>query len=226
MARLVDRAAEDCGPTYQPHGTWGERIGRFPPGDSIDPRLWLFRQADHHRLGPRPHRTCLDRADEAPGIHAICGTRRRLGSLITDLMGLQAPPELVGIHTNMPGAIPPDIDKLLQCDITGVNNALGSLPSNLSDDEKRACEQADFFYKHVAYALMMGTRPQTLTGFADSPVGLAAFMLDHDARSLELISQSFAGQPRGLTRDDVLDNITLFWLTNTAISAARIYAQT
>jgi len=72
---------------------------------------------------------------------------------------------------------------------------------------------------------MMGTRPQTLTGFADSPVGLAAFMLDHDARSLELISQSFAGQPRGLTRDDVLDNITLFWLTNTAISVARIYAE-
>jgi pimeloyl-ACP methyl ester carboxylesterase len=147
------------------------------------------------------------------------------GALITDLMGLQAPPELVGIHTNMPGAIPPDIDKLLQCDITGVNNALGSLSSNLSDDEKRACEQADFFYKHVAYALMMGTRPQTLTGFADSPIGLAAFMLDHDARSLELISQSFAGQPRGLTQDDVLDNITLFWLTNTALSAARIYAE-
>src|SRR5439155_21947704 len=80
MARLVDRAAEDCGPTYQPPGTWGERIGRFPPGDSIDPRLWLFRQADHHRLGPRPHRTCLDRADEAPRIHAICGSMRRLGS--------------------------------------------------------------------------------------------------------------------------------------------------
>jgi pimeloyl-ACP methyl ester carboxylesterase len=147
------------------------------------------------------------------------------GALVTDVMATQAPPELAGIHTNMPGAVPPEIDKLFQCDITGVNNALGSLPSNLSDEERRACEQLDFFYKHVAYALMMGTRPQTLTGFADSPIGLAAFMLDHDARSLELISQSFAGQPRGLTRDDVLDNITLFWLTNTAISAARIYAE-
>ena len=147
------------------------------------------------------------------------------GALITELMGLQAPPELAGIHTNMPGAIPPEIDKLLQSDITGAINALGSLPANLSDDERHACEQADFVYKHLAYALMMATRPQTLTGFADSPVGLAAFMLDHDARSLELISQSFAGQPRGLTPDDVLDNITLFWLTNTAISAARIYAE-
>jgi len=125
----------------------------------------------------------------------------------------------------MPGAVPPDIDKLLQSDITGVNNALSKLPPNLTDDEKRACEQLDFFYKHLAYALMMGTRPQTLTGLADSPIGLAAFMLDHDARSLELISQAFAGQPRGLTRDDVLDNITLFWLTNTAISTARIYAE-
>ena len=96
-------------------------------------------------------------------------------------------------------------------------------PPGLSDDEKRACEQLDFFYKHTAYAQMMGTRPQTLTGLVDSPVGLAAFMLDHDASSLELISQAFAGHPGGLTRDDVLDNITLYWLTNTAISSARLY---
>jgi pimeloyl-ACP methyl ester carboxylesterase len=147
------------------------------------------------------------------------------GALVTDLMALQAPPELLGIHTTMPGTAPPDIDKLIQSDITGLNNALGSLPANLSDEERRACEQMDFFWKHGAYALMMGTRPQTLTGFADSPVGLAAFMLDHDAASLELISRAFAGRPGGLTRDDVLDNITLFWLTNTAISAARLYAE-
>ncbi|MGI5290386.1 alpha/beta hydrolase [Nonomuraea polychroma] len=139
------------------------------------------------------------------------------GALITDLMAVQAPPELLGIHSNMPGVIPPTIDKALQ---TGT-----PLPSDLSAEEKRTCEQLDFFWDHVAYALMMASRPQTLTGLVDSPVGLAAFMLDHDAKSLELISRSFAGHPEGLTRDDVLDNITLFWLTNTAISAARLYAE-
>jgi pimeloyl-ACP methyl ester carboxylesterase len=138
------------------------------------------------------------------------------GALITDVMGVQAPPELLGIHTNMPAAVPPDIDKVIQ---TG-----NPLPSGLSAEEKRACEQLSFVYNQdVASALMMGTRPQTLTGLADSPVGLAAFILDHDARSLELISRAFAGHPGGLTRDDVLDNITLYWLTNTAISAARLY---
>ncbi|PWU45390.1 multidrug MFS transporter [Micromonospora globispora] len=147
------------------------------------------------------------------------------GALITDLMGLQAPPELAGIHTNMPGIFPPEIDALFQSDITGVNKALSKLPANLSDEERRACEQADFFWKHAAYALIMGTRPETLTGLADSPVALASFMLDHDAASLELICRAFAGQPGGLTRDDILDNITLFWLTNTGVSAARIYAE-
>jgi pimeloyl-ACP methyl ester carboxylesterase len=137
------------------------------------------------------------------------------GAIITDLMATQAPPELIGIHSNMPGTVPPDIDKALWS---------GSpLPSGLSDDERRACEQLAFVYKHVYYAFYMGSRPQTLTALADSPVSLAAFMLDHDARSLELISRAFEGHPGGLTRDDVLDNITLFWLTNTAISAARLY---
>ncbi|MGK5740282.1 epoxide hydrolase family protein [Micromonospora sp. URMC 103] len=146
------------------------------------------------------------------------------GALITDMMGLQAPPELLGIHSNMPGVFPPEIDKLFQSDITGVNDSLGSLPSDLSAEEMRACEQADFFWKHAAYALIMGTRPETLTALADSPVGLASFMIDHDAKSLDLIIRAFAGQPGGLSRDDVLDNITLFWLTNTGVSAARLYA--
>ncbi|MFI7491863.1 epoxide hydrolase family protein [Micromonospora echinaurantiaca] len=145
------------------------------------------------------------------------------GALITDLLALQTPPGLIGIHTNMPGAIPPEIDALTQSDITGVNNALGSLPANLSAEERRTCEQLDFFWKHSAYALMMGTRPETLTGLADSPVALASYLLDHDAASLDLLCRSFAGQPVGLSRDDVLDNITLFWLTNTGVSAARIY---
>ena len=137
------------------------------------------------------------------------------GALVTDLMAVQAPPGLVGIHSNMPGTVPAYIDKALICD--------SPPPAGLSDDEKRAYKQLDFFYKHTGYAQMMGTRPQTLTGLADSPVGLAAFMIDHDARSLELISKAFAGHPGGLTRDDVLDNITLYWLTNTAISSARLY---
>ncbi|GAA2718070.1 epoxide hydrolase family protein [Micromonospora olivasterospora] len=147
------------------------------------------------------------------------------GALITDLIGLQAPPELLGIHTNMAGTVPPDIDALIQSDITGINKALSKLPSNLSEEEKRACGQLDFFWKHGAYALVMGTRPETLTGLADSPIALASFMLDHDAASLELICRAFAGQPGGLTRDDILDNITLYWLTNTGVSAARLYAE-
>ncbi|MFC3502051.1 epoxide hydrolase family protein [Micromonospora krabiensis] len=147
------------------------------------------------------------------------------GAIVTDLLGVQAPPELAGIHSNMPCVIPPDIDALFQSDITGANNAMGSLPPNLSAEERRACEQLDFFWKHAAYGLFMGTRPQTLTALADSPVGLAAFMLDHDAASLALISRVFAGQSEGLSRDDILDNVTLFWLTNTGVSAARLYAE-
>jgi pimeloyl-ACP methyl ester carboxylesterase len=138
------------------------------------------------------------------------------GAIVVDMMGVQAPPELIGIHTNMPGAVPPDVSKAIQSG--------GPAPSGLSDEERSAYEVLkDFSAKGVAYALEMGLRPQTLCGIADSPVGLAAWILDHDKRSLELISRAFDGHPTGLTRDDVLDNITLFWLTNTAISAARIY---
>jgi pimeloyl-ACP methyl ester carboxylesterase len=137
------------------------------------------------------------------------------GAVVVDMMGLRAPPGLIGIHTNMAGVVPPDIDKALL--------AGGSLPEGLSEEEKRTCEQISSFYKHIGYAFLMGDRPQTLTGFADSPVGLAAFMIDHDPASYEMIARSIAGQPEGLTPDDILDNITLFWLTNAAISAARLY---
>jgi pimeloyl-ACP methyl ester carboxylesterase len=137
------------------------------------------------------------------------------GAVVTDLMAAQAPPELIGIHSNMPGVVPPDLDPILW--------AGGPLPAGLSEDERRAAEQLVYFYKHVHYAFYMGDRPQSLTALNDSPVGLAAFMIDHDARSLELITRSFDGVHEGLTRDDVLDNITLFWLTSTALSAARLY---
>jgi pimeloyl-ACP methyl ester carboxylesterase len=137
------------------------------------------------------------------------------GAVITDMIGVQSPPELLGIHTNMPGAIPADINL--------ASLAGASAPSGLSDEERSSYDQLVFFYKNVYYAFWMGTRPQTMAGFADSPIGLATFLLDHDARSLELIARSFDGQAEGLTPDDVLDNVTLFWLTNTAVSAARLY---
>jgi len=138
------------------------------------------------------------------------------GAVITDSMGVQAAPELLGIHTNMPGAIPAEIDKAA---FTGA-----PMPDGLSPEEKLAFERLQFVYsKGIAYGYQMGLRPQTLYGIADSPVGLAAYFLDHDKWSYALISRVFAGEAAGLTRDDVLDNITITWLTNTALSGARLY---
>ena len=138
------------------------------------------------------------------------------GALVVEQMGVQAPPELLGIHTNMPGIFPVEID---QAAFAGA-----PAPAGLSSDEKAAYERLQFVYqKGIAYGFQMGLRPQTLYGIADSPVGLAAYFLDHDARSYELISRVFNGESEGLTRDDILDNITITWLTNTAISGARLY---
>ena len=138
------------------------------------------------------------------------------GAVITDLMGVEAPPELLGIHTNMAGAIPPEID-------TAASSGAPA-PSGLSAEEKHAYDQLAFFYKHgLGYAIEMGNRPQTLYGIADSPVGLAAWIIDHDIWSYELIARVFDGKTEGLTRDDILDNITFYWLTNTAVSSARLY---
>lgn len=137
------------------------------------------------------------------------------GSVVVDYMGVHAPTGLLAIHTNMPGVAPPTID--------AAAFAGAPVPVGLSSDETHAYEQLAAFYKQVYYAVIMGTRPQTLTALTDSPVGLATFMIDHDARSLELISRSFNGVAEGLSPDDVLDNITLFWLTRTGVSASRLY---
>jgi pimeloyl-ACP methyl ester carboxylesterase len=138
------------------------------------------------------------------------------GAIIVDVMAAQGHPELLGIHSNMPGVFSADID---QAALAGA-----PAPSGLSDDEKLAYERLAFVYaKGIGYGYQMGLRPQTLYGIADSPVGIAGYFLDHDARSLAMISRAFDGQPEGLTRDDVLDNVTLTWLTNTFISGARLY---
>jgi len=138
------------------------------------------------------------------------------GNSITEQMALIAPPELLGMHTNMAATVPAEVAKALQ---------LGEpAPAGLSADEKRAFEQLDYFYKHgLGYALEMANRPQTLYGIVDSPIGLAAWILDHDAASQALMARVFDGADEGLTRDDLLDNITLYWLTKTAISSARLY---
>ena len=137
------------------------------------------------------------------------------GAVITDLMGAQAPPELMAIHETMAGVVPPALNTAAL--------AGAPMPDGLSADEQRAYQMLVTFYKDVYYAFFMGTRPQTLTALADSPVGLATFLIDHDRRSLEMIARSFNGAPEGLTPDDVLDNATLFWLTNTGVSASRLY---
>jgi pimeloyl-ACP methyl ester carboxylesterase len=138
------------------------------------------------------------------------------GNAVTEQMALQTPPGLLGIHTNMPATVPDDVAKALQFG--------NPPPASLTPDERHAYDQLDFFYKHgVGYAGEMANRPQTLYGIGDSPVGLAAWMLDHDAASLGLIARAFAGHPGGLSRDDVLDNVTLYWVTNTAVSSARLY---
>jgi pimeloyl-ACP methyl ester carboxylesterase len=138
------------------------------------------------------------------------------GNAVTEQMALLAPPGLLGIHTNMPATVPADVERALH---SGEPAPLG-----LSDDERRAYDQLDFFYKHgLGYAQEMANRPQTLYAIADSPVGLAAWMLDHDARSYALIARVFDGQREGLTKDDILDNVTLYWLTNTAVSSGRLY---
>jgi pimeloyl-ACP methyl ester carboxylesterase len=138
------------------------------------------------------------------------------GAIITDLMAADPGDSLIAIHTNMAGAVPPEVN---------VAAFLGTPPpAGLSEEEGEAFERLAWFYKFdLSYAQQMGTRPQTLYGIADSPIGLAAWFLDHDIRSYRMIARAFDGEPEGLSRDDVLDNITIAWLTDSGISGARIY---
>jgi pimeloyl-ACP methyl ester carboxylesterase len=141
------------------------------------------------------------------------------GNAVSEVMALQAAPELLGISTNMAATVPPEIDAAI--------SAGKAKPSDLTVDESRAWDQLGFFYKNgLGYANEMSLRPQTLYGIADSPIGLAAWILDHDDASQKMIARVFAGQKEGLSRDDILDNITMYWLTNTAVSSARLYWDT
>lgn len=138
------------------------------------------------------------------------------GAIITDLMAAQAPPGLIGMHTNMAAVVPPEIDKLLW--------AGSPLPPGLSADETLACDMLTLAYKKIHYALYMASRPQTLYGIADSPIGLAAWLIDFPY-SMDMVVRTMDGVPESLTRDDILDNCTLYWLTNTGVSASRLYRE-
>jgi pimeloyl-ACP methyl ester carboxylesterase len=141
------------------------------------------------------------------------------GNAVSEIMALQQPTGLLGIHTNMAATVPANVSKALAFN--------EPQPENLTAEERNAWDQLNFFYKKgLGYAIEMNNRPQTLYGIVDSPVGLAAWMLDHDARSQQMIARVFDGKTEGLSRDDVLDNVTLYWLTNTAISSARLYWDT
>lgn len=137
------------------------------------------------------------------------------GAIITDLLAARAPTGLLAIHTNMPGVVPPEIDAAAWEDAPA--------PADLSAEETRSYAMLAATYKDAYYALLMASRPQTLTGLSDSPMALASFIMDFDRKLRQLMLRIFAGERTNLTRDDVLDNITLYWLTNTAVSAARLY---
>src|SRR5260370_42302485 len=217
MARFGHRAAEDHRSTYESHGTRRHRIRRFPCGDSVPAGLRVFRQAHRYRLGSGSHRTCLMKRLGYPQFVAQGGD---LGAVISHAMAKQAPPELLGIHVNFPATIPPDIAKTLA--------AGDPPPSDLPADERRAYEQLKIlFAKKRAYAAFMATRPQTLYGIADSPVGLADWLLGHGdgygqpaaAIMSAVLGRTINGHPADrLTPDHVLHDITLYWLTNTAVS--------
>ena len=219
MARLSHRAAEDYRSTYRSYRTWRERIGRLPSGDSVATGVRVFSKAHHSGWGPERTASAWVVLMKRLGYAQFVAQGGDLGAGVCTVMAKHAPPELLGIHTNFPGTIPSDIARALQCG--------DPPPSGLSADEKRAYEQlTNLFAKKRAYAQMMATRPQTLYGLADSPVCLAAWLFDHGDGygqpaapiTSAVLGRAINGHSAGnLTRDDVLDDFTLYWLTNTAI---------
>ena len=206
-------------PLTESHRAWRERIGRLPPRDPVAAGLRLLREADGARMEPGQHRQGVGDAHATPRLHQVRGTGRRLGECGLGGDGPAGAAGIAGIHTNMAATVPANISRALAFH--------EAPPADLTAEERNAWNQLDFFYKKgLGYALEMSNRPQTLYGLVDSPAGLAAWMIDHDDSSEKMIARVFAGQSEGLTRDDVLDNVTLYWLTNTAISSARLYWDT
>ena len=216
VAGIDGRAAEDHRPAHPAHGTRASASDAF---HLVIPSL------PGHGFSGKPTETGWDPIRIARAwveLMTRLGYTRYVaqggdwGNAVTEQLALLKPPGLLGIHTNMPATVPPDVSRALAIG--------GPAPAGLSAEEQTAYDVLDHFFKTgVGYANEMANRPQTLYGIADSPVGLAAWMLDHDVRSYELIARAFVGEPGGLSRDDVLDNVTHYWLTNTAISAARLY---
>ena len=211
-----------AGPLADPAAHGGDASGRIPSRDPVDAGLRVLRKAVDDGVGSRPHRRRVDRADGATRVHAVCRPGWRLGRPDHRRHGVEGAGGLLGIHSNMPGTVPTAINKTLASNVLGSGDPK---PTGLSPKEQRGYDRLWFlFTKGLGYSVEMSNRPQTLYGLADSPVALAAWMLDHDALSLEDIASAFAGKPVGnLSRDEVLDNITLTWLTNTGISSGRLY---
>src|SRR5262249_45913997 len=229
LAGLDHRAAEDHRSTDRSDRTRRERSGRVPFGDSVDAGLRVLRQAHEHRLGPRANGPSLGRTDEAPRLHPLRRPGRRLGRVRRRPDGLAGTCRVAGhphqhpCHPSWPPTVPADVDK--------ASLAGEPPPAGLSAEERRAYEQLIRTYAQVEYARMMAARPQTLYGIADSPVGLAAWLLDHNdaggqpaAAVLSALDRTTSATGE-LTREEILDNITLYWLTNTGVSASRLYRE-
>ena len=204
-------------PLTDPTTHGAERRGRLPSRHPVVAGPRLLRQADRDRLGPGPHRRAWVVLMERLGYERYVAQGGDWGNAVTEQLALLKPAGLLGIHTNMPATLPPEVSQGARLRRSEARPACRPTRTKAFDILKH------FFATGIGYAQEMGIRPQTLYAIEDSPVGLAAWMIDHDERSYELIERAFVGQAGGLSRDDVLDNVTHYWLTKSGISAARLY---